>query len=152
MHLLNWDFDAKKWEICVVPDVGLDMGDGVARIIHLPHGGGALLAGPGVLVNGISPLPLAILVNRDEILAAGRAWRYSSDTTADTFLFHSSGRSVHCARCHGALAEGDRVVRCPSQSCRAYHHESCWRWEQAPGCQKCGHPAADRPGRPEPLV
>ena len=139
MLLLNWNFDTRCWEPCPIPDVGLDLGDGMARIIQLPNGGGALLAGGGVFVNGSSALPLAILANLDEIRAGGHTWRFTSDSTEEAFEFRGSGRTVHCARCHGVLAEGARVIRCPIEGCRAFHHESCYRWERAPGCQKCGH-------------
>jgi hypothetical protein len=149
MHLLEWDFGSGRWEPRAIPESGVELGDGTARALPVVGGGCALLVRCGVRVNGESPLPLQVLVNRAEIRVAGRTFYATDDAPPEPDVFHDVGRRVNCARCQGTLVEGDAVVRCPSGSCRAFAHQACWFWEQAPGCQKCGHPPGELGWQPE---
>ncbi len=104
-----------------------------------------LFARDGVTVNGLPPLPIQVLRDRDEIRAAGQTIYFTADAIPQESILRTS-MPLRCARCLGGLAEGDRVVRCPR--CLAHHHPCCWH---GAGCLKCLHPAASLAWTPEPL-
>lgn len=145
-----WEFDLDS--VCWAPaqfgasDLQLAAG---ARLIHLPRGGCALLSRGGAVVNGLRPLPLVILSDRDEIQCGGRTFYFANDAAAAPAAFVSQGRDLRCARCQSPMRDGEMSVQCPA--CHAHHHEACWNYERSPGCQLCQHPVAQFAWRPEQL-
>jgi len=150
MTIWQWNGDRKEWEGSPVGPEGAALAGGRARVVHLPQGGCALLSRGGASVNGVAPLPLMVLADRDEIQLRGSIYYFAGDGIAEAAPFRAQGKKIRCARCQGVLEENAMTVRCPA--CRTHHHENCWRYAQAPGCQKCKHPAERFAWVPEPPV
>ena|ERR1019366_6305002 len=149
MLIFEFDYDCGKWEAREIGPDGALLQEGAARVVHLQRGTCVLLSRGRVVVNGIGPLPLMVLSDRDEIQCGDRTYYFSSDAAAESAVFRSAGRELRCARCQGPLVDGEMSVQCPA--CQARHHESCWTYRQSPGCQKCKHPAAQFAWTPEQL-
>ena len=154
MLVWNWDFDLQRWVAREIPVEGMFFDGDTARIIYLPrgsmqHSACALLSRGRVLVNGMAALPFVVLANRDEIECGGRTYYVANDSAAEPLAYESTGREVRCARCQSRLTGGEQTIRCPG--CGAYHHRTCWHYEQSPGCQKCKHPASHFAWSPEQL-
>jgi len=150
MTLWFWRREAKCWERSVA-ETQMESGtflNGCARIIPLPGRSFGVLARNGVRVNGRECLPFEVLSDRDEIFAGGEAWCLSTMAPAVEAMFGAGKTQVRCARCLGALKEGEAVSVCPC--CRAhYHGVDCWTYD--PACAKCGHTTSGKPWVPDPL-
>jgi hypothetical protein len=105
-----------------------------------------------VRVNGIAPLPLRVLEDRDEICVAGEAFYFSIESAPEIVYFSVQDKEFYCARCKGKLEEGTLSVKCPR--CSAYHHESeglcCWSYGDRCSAN-CAQPTAGYSWQPEPL-
>lgn len=99
-----------------------------------------------VFVNGI-PLStgIRVLADRDEITAPclGRLF-FATDEPARVEPFPGVPPSGCCARCQQRLEPETPAVRCPSATCRQWHHEradlNCWTYDER--CASCSQPTA----------
>jgi Prokaryotic RING finger family 1 len=142
----HWDDERKCWRPLLVPSpVPVHVRD-CARLI--PVNGGrrwALLAGDGVRVNGLSPLPIQILGDRDEVRIGDECYYFSAQSPVEIVAFRGDKKEVRCARCLARLADGTQIVQCPA--CRAHHHASCWTYDTR--CQKCPFQTTGTPWMPD---
>jgi hypothetical protein len=155
-----YEADGGRWQSVFVAEGTPLEGDGLgaANVRFVRFGRGAdrgvcLLARPEVrvLVNGH---PVAggfrLLEHRDEVLAGGKRFFYSSETTPVIALFHAEAgaRPCTCPVCRGVIKEGDTAVQCPG--CGRWFHQlepvegkpprRCWTYSAT--CRICQHPTA----------
>ena len=111
----------------------------------------ALRAAPAPLltVNGLAPLPIAMLGDGDEVVTPrGRLRVVAYEAVAPT-AWNATMAGARCARCSDDLRAGDITVACPA--CAAWHHEgalaapasetrACWTYD--PRCGGCGRERA----------
>jgi uncharacterized C2H2 Zn-finger protein len=96
-----------------------------------------------VRVNGF-PLDagIAVLRERDELLAGGERVFFSTEKLATITTYAGGERPVFCPRCKLEITAGTPVVRCPA--CGVLHHQSddysCWLY--AEHCTTCDQPTA----------
>jgi hypothetical protein len=78
--------------------------------------------GTDLLVSGYRPLGgLCLLEDRAEISVRGARLFFVGADPQPVMRFPAKASAVNCARCHGRLAVGDDVQRCPF--CRRWMHE-----------------------------
>jgi hypothetical protein len=143
----RWDAERKCWQPMIVPPAGpVDVAGG-ARLIPVGGKRWALIAGKGVRLNGLVPLPIEVLGDRDEIRIGDQYYAFGAQSPPEPVAFRGHKKEVRCARCLGRLADGTEIVRCPA--CHAYHHASCWTYDTH--CQKCPFPTAGNPWTPASL-
>ena len=103
-----------------------------------------------VTVNGMPPLTLRMLDDRDEICLNSETVYFSTEASAKIVSF-ADDTELFCGRCKGKMAAGAPAVRCPR--CGAWHHETealhCWTYDSR--CSCCELPTAGVPWEPEPL-
>lgn len=98
------------------------------------------LLGTGLSVNGwATSIGIVVLEDADEIVVGGERFVFSARGSAEPFRWRAERGDEVCPRCHEQLAEGDRVVRCPTPRCGLVHHDTperpCWT---RGGCPVCG--------------
>jgi hypothetical protein len=98
-----------------------------ARLIQAHADGAkawALLTGPGydARLNGRAiPAGLAVLSDRDEIIAGDERFYFSAESLACVEPFPGAARPVYCGRCKLPIEVGSPAVSCPS--CSVWYHE-----------------------------
>ena len=123
---------------------------GVARAALLTQPLGCAL-----VVNGYRPLGVAVLEERDEIIAHGEVLYFGERSRTSQMRFEESDESVGCARCKQPLCSDDLVIRCPA--CGAFHHAGaiasseeerlCWTYDAR--CGACERPRDEMLWAPE---
>jgi len=129
----------------LAPEALAEFGRGACVMLLTPKRACALLAQAGCKVNGVEPLPLRVLRDRDEIRAGGDVIYFSTDTRAEPAAFVGAGKPVRCARCHSELQQGEQAVHCPG--CGSVQHAECWSY--AVTCASCKQATSGSTWTPE---
>lgn len=98
--------------------------------------------GKKALVNGLPPLTIRVLRDKDEIALIGKRGQifFSAEAPAQIEPYPGSGgRAQHCPRCKDEIGEGQLAVLCPK--CAIYYHQEadrpCFTYGET--CVICGH-------------
>lgn len=112
MMLWRWDHAAGDWQPDLLrPGTLLPLGKGKDALLFPsgPHARCALLTCQGgATVNGLPALPLRILADRDAIEVEGETVYFTLDAPPEVVAFAAQAQVVGCARCKGALREGEQ--------------------------------------------
>jgi len=132
----EWNAEAARWTARVL-DVGCHV-DIAPSVLLLPLANKrcALLARPGVTVNGMPVGPFRMLTDRDEIHAPEGIYCFSAGTLPEVRRFEAGDKKIRCPRCLEEFQFGEEVVHCPH--CDAPYHPTCF--DHGPRCAACGNP------------
>lgn len=151
MTLWRWN-EASGWEptpLCRGSAVAITPG---ILLVPLTAGRCALLDGDASPVNGLPPLPLRILEDRDELVLDGCLTLFSALTHTEAVVLPATSAAIVCGRCKSRIETGTQAVRCPR--CQTWHHQAealpCWTY--ASTCASCAYPTDGAAWQPEPLA
>jgi hypothetical protein len=127
--------------IGVAGEVGSAVTAAVARLVPFVDRGrpaAALvpLGGAPVLVNGIPPLGLAVLADRDEIVVGDARFAFTPYGPPVAEAWPADAPPTRCARCGASLKTGDVCIRCPSCSAPAHEEKArnCFSYDPLTAC------------------